>query len=140
MSPDGTRLLFGGRARFSPLASSAAAPALYRFMTDVFPQVKGYRLTHAWCGNVAFTFDFLPHAGQREGLHYCLGCNGSGISMMTMLGRNVAARILGAADAGAFDRPSFPTRPLYAGDPRLFLPLVGSAYKFQDWLDRRRAG
>lgn len=140
MSPDGTRLLFGGRARFSPQAATAAAPALYRFMTDVFPQVKGYRLTHAWCGNVAFTFDFLPHAGQREGLHYCLGCNGSGISMMTMLGRNVAARILGAADAGAFDRPSFPTRPLYAGNPRLFLPLVGSAYKFQDWLDRRRAG
>ncbi|CAM5601179.1 glycine/D-amino acid oxidase-like deaminating enzyme [Aquamicrobium terrae] len=138
MSPDGRRMLFGGRARFTPQAPEVAAPVLHGFMSEVFPQLQGYRITHAWFGNVAFTFDFLPHAGVRDGLHYCLGCNGSGISMMTMLGRNVANRILGAESAGAFERPSFPTRPLYRGDPILFLPFVGGAYKLRDWLDRIR--
>ncbi|RIK87320.1 MAG: FAD-dependent oxidoreductase [Hyphomicrobiales bacterium] len=140
MSPDGTRMLFGGRAKLTPQAPEKAAPVLHRFMCEIFPQLRGSRITHAWCGNVAFTFDFLPHAGLCGGLHYCLGCNGSGVAMMTMLGRNVAARILGAGSAGAFERPSFPTRPLYAGDPRPFLPLVGGLYRFQDWLDRIRAG
>ncbi len=139
MSPDGRRMLFGGRARFTPHVPEEAAPVLHSFMSAIFPQLGGYRITHAWCGNVAFTFDFLPHAGVQDGLHYCLGCNGSGVSMMTMLGRNVANRILGAESAGAFERPSFPTRPLYRGDPKLFLPFVGGAYKFGDWLDRIRA-
>lgn len=139
MSPDGRRLLFGGRARFTPHAPEAAAPVLHRFMREVFPQLASYRIAHAWCGNVAFTFDFLPHAGLRDGLHYCLGCNGSGISMMTLLGRNIADRILGADSAGAFERPAFPTRPFYRGDPKLILPLVGAAYKLGDWLDRLRA-
>jgi glycine/D-amino acid oxidase-like deaminating enzyme len=138
MSPDGSRMLFGGRARFTPQAPQEAAPVLHRFMSEVFPQLKDFRVSHAWCGNVAFTFDFLPHAGEQDGLHYCLGCNGSGVAMMTMLGRKVAGRILGATSAGAFERPSFPTRPLYRGDPRLFLPLVGGVYKLGDWLDRKR--
>lgn len=117
-------------------APQAAAAALHSFMCEIFPQLQDYRITHAWCGNVAFTFDFLPHAGVCDGLQYCLGCNSSGISMMTVLGRNVANRILGAESGGAFERASFPTRPLYRGDPNLFLPFVGSAYRFGDWLDR----
>jgi glycine/D-amino acid oxidase-like deaminating enzyme len=87
MSPDGSRMLFGGRARFTPQAPQEAAPVLHRFMSEIFPQLKDFRVSHAWCGNVAFTFDFLPHAGEQDGLHYCLGCNGSGVAMMTMLGR-----------------------------------------------------
>ena len=32
-------------------------------MTTVFPELARVRVTHAWTGNVAFTFDFLPHIG-----------------------------------------------------------------------------
>src|SRR5499427_2268871 len=83
MSPDGRRMVFGGRARFTQVDATISAPILHRYMVDRFPQLRGIRVTHAWTGNVAFTLDALPHMGQRDGLYYCLGCNGSGIAMMT---------------------------------------------------------
>jgi glycine/D-amino acid oxidase-like deaminating enzyme len=36
------------------------APMFHRDMTDRFPQLAGTRITHAWTGNVAFTFDEVP--------------------------------------------------------------------------------
>jgi glycine/D-amino acid oxidase-like deaminating enzyme len=55
-------------------------------MTDRFPQLKGYKVTHAWTGNTGFTLDALPHMGRDDGMHYLMGCNGSGVAMMTHLG------------------------------------------------------
>ncbi|MGC2202656.1 MAG: FAD-binding oxidoreductase [Stellaceae bacterium] len=136
MSPDGKRMIFGGRARFTQVDPTVSAPILYRYMTRRFPQLRGFRVTHAWTGNVAFTFDALPHMGQRDGFHYCLGCNGSGIAMMTYLGWQTARKIAGAANYGcSFDRAEFPDHPLYSGNP-WFLPAVGGYYRLRDNLDR----
>jgi glycine/D-amino acid oxidase-like deaminating enzyme len=136
MSPDGTRMVFGGRARFTQVDAAVSAPILYRYMTARFPQLRGVKLTHAWTGNVAFTFDALPHMGQRDGLYYCLGCNGSGIAMMTYLGWQTARRIARVANyACSFDTPEFPDHSLYSGNP-WFLPLVGGYYRLRDNLDR----
>lgn len=137
MSPDGQRMVFGGRARFTQVGPRVAAPALYRFMTERFPQLAGFRVTHAWTGNVAFAFDHLPHMGELDGLHYCLACNGSGVAMMTYLGHRTARKILGTGDAppSAFEGPPFPTKPFYHGRP-WFLPAVGSYYRFRDRVDR----
>ena len=99
MSPDGRRMVFGGRARFTQVTPEVSAPVLYRFMTERFPQLKGFKVTHAWTGNVAFTFDALPHTGVLDGMHYALGCNGSGVAVMTYLGRETARRIIGGANA-----------------------------------------
>jgi glycine/D-amino acid oxidase-like deaminating enzyme len=137
-SPDGERLMFGGRAKFSSHPARDAVAILHGFMIDVFPQLAGYRISHAWMGNVAFTFDRLSHAGVHDGLHFCLGCNGSGVSMMTLLGRRLAERILGAETAGPLERPDFPTRPFYNGDPTLGLMAVGASFKFKDWMERLR--
>ena len=136
MSPDGKRMVFGGRARFTPVTPAVSAPILHRFMTDRFPQLRGIRVTHAWTGNVAFTLDALPHMGQRDGMHYCLGCNGSGVAMMTYLGYQTARKIARVANAAcAFDREDFPDHPLYSGNP-WFLPLVGGYFRLRDRLDR----
>jgi glycine/D-amino acid oxidase-like deaminating enzyme len=136
MSPDGRRVLFGGRARFTQVEPRVSVPALHRMMTERFPQLARVRVTHAWTGNVAFTFDFLPHMGRHEGMHYLLGCNGSGVAMMTYLGTHTARKILGATNrAPAFDGRDFPTVPLYHGNP-WFLPLVGGYYRLRDRLDR----
>ena len=140
LSPDGERMLFGGRAKFAQHTARDALPILYRFMMTAFPQLKGYRVTHAWMGNVAFTFDWLTHAGVHDGLHYCLGCNGSGLAMMTQLGRRVAERILGASTTGPLDRTPFPTRPFYHGDPTLGLMAMGAIMKFKDWTEDIRTG
>jgi glycine/D-amino acid oxidase-like deaminating enzyme len=139
LSPDGRRVIFGGRARFTPVSAQQSAPILYRFMTDRFPQLRGTRITHAWTGNVAFTLDALPHMGRRDGMHYLLGCNGSGVAMMTYLGWQTARKIAGIANhASALDTDDFPTHPLYSGNP-WFLPAIGSWYRFRDELERALA-
>jgi glycine/D-amino acid oxidase-like deaminating enzyme len=136
MSPDGTRMVFGGRARFTQVDATVSAPILHRYMSDRFPQLRGVKVTHAWTGNVAFTLDALPHMGQRDGLHYCLGCNGSGVAMMTYLGWQTARKIARAANyACSFDSEDFPDHPLYSGNP-WFLPVVGGYYRLRDNLDR----
>jgi glycine/D-amino acid oxidase-like deaminating enzyme len=140
MSPDGRRVIFGGRARFTQVDAETSAPILHRFMTDRFPQLQDVKVTHAWTGNVAFTLDALPHMGQQDGMHYLLGCNGSGVAMMTYLGHQTARKIAGQANYEcAFDAPEFPDHPLYSGNP-WFLPAIGGWYRFRDNLDRLTAG
>jgi glycine/D-amino acid oxidase-like deaminating enzyme len=140
MSPDGTRMIFGGRARFTPVTPETSAPILHRFMTERFPQLADAKVTHAWTGNVAFTMDALPHMGRDSGMHYLMGCNGSGVAMMTYLGWQTARKIAGIANyACAFDSPDFPDHPLYNGKP-WFLPAIGSWYRLRDQLDRMAAG
>ena len=139
MSPGGRRMIFGGRARFTPVTPQQSAPILHRFMTDRFPQLRGTRITHAWTGNVAFTLDAMPHMGKQQGMHYLLGCNGSGVAMMTYLGWQTARKIAGVANqATAFDTEEFPTHPLYNGNP-WFLPAIGGWYRLRDQVDRRLA-
>ena len=137
MSPDGKRLIFGGRAKFGLTDPVTTAPLLYQFMVDRFPQLNGVKITHSWTGNVAFTLDEVPHMGKFEGLHYALGCNGSGIAMMSYLGHQTARKILGKVNRiCAFDRPEFPSHPLYTGNP-WFLPYIGYYFRVRDWIDRR---
>lgn len=137
--PTFTRVLWGGRASFRRTTPEAAAPVLHRMMSSVFPELRSVRLTHAWAGNVAFTFDYLPHLGVHDGIHYALGCQGSGVAMMTWLGHRIALKMAGAANSDtAFDGLSFPTLPGYGGRP-WFLPLVGTWYRARDWLDRLAA-
>ena len=136
MSPDGRRMVFGGRARFTQVEAAISAPILHRYMTARFPQLRGAKVTHAWTGNTAFTLDALPHMGESAGLHYCLGCNGSGIAMMTYLGWQTARKIARAANyACSFDTADFPDHPLYSGNP-WFLPAIGGWYRLRDRLDR----
>lgn len=137
--PDGIRVLWGGRASFSPTSPEAAAPVLHRMMVSVFPELAGARISHSWTGNVAFTFDFLPHIGAHDGVHFAAGCQGSGVAMQTWLGHQVALKILGRANQpSAFDGLPFPTLPLYAGRP-WFLPIVGEWYRLRDRIDRLAA-
>ncbi len=138
-SPDGTRVVFGGRASFRTKTALETAPVLYDYMLGVFPQLRGVRISHAWTGNVAFTFDRVPHIGERDGVHYALGCNGSGVVMMSHLGHRTALKILGKTNRpSAFEGLPFETRPLYHGKP-WFLPAIGAWYKLRDWIDRRLA-
>jgi glycine/D-amino acid oxidase-like deaminating enzyme len=139
ISPDGKRMVFGGRARFTQADPLLCARVLHGYMTERFPQLKGIRIAHGWTGNTAFTLDALPHMGEDEGLHYALGCNGSGVAMMTYLGCQTARKIARAANyACAFDGSEFPDHPLYSGNP-WFLPLVGGYYRMRDRLDRMLA-
>ena len=139
-SPDGKRLIFGGRARFTAAPPEVSAPALYQYMIDRFPQLDGIRITHVWTGNVAFALDYMPHMGTDQGLHYLLGCNGNGVAMMTYLGTQTAKKIAGGSNApiNPLDGRDFPEHALYNGEP-WFLPMIGAWYRTRDWIDRRLA-
>ncbi len=139
-SPYGNRVLWGGRASFRAATAEQTAPALHGYMTQCFPELAKTRITHAWTGNVAFTFDFVPHIGVQDGIHYAAGCQGSGVAMATWLGHNAALKIAGAANERfALDGLPFPTRPLYGGNPAWFLPIVGGWYRLRDHIDRSLA-
>ncbi len=136
LSPDRKRVVFGGRARFTQVSPEVSAPILHRFMTDRFPQLAGIRVTHAWTGNVAMTLDALPHMGKQDGMHYALGCNGSGVAMMTYLGQQIGRKIAGKSNSvTSYDTDDFPDHPLYSGNP-WFLPVVGSWFRLRDTVDR----
>ena len=140
--PGDRRVMYGGRARFENVHPDVSAALLYQMMTDRWPQLKGVRITHSWSGFVAMTVDALPHMGQEDGLHYCTGCNGSGVAMMTYLGRQVARRILQDGQSvsayESFELPKVPV-PFYSGNP-WFLPIIGNYYRYLDSRERRRAG
>ncbi len=139
-SPDGKRILWGGRASFRAATAEDTAPALHGYMTECFPELTAVKITHAWTGNVAFTFDYLPHIGVQDGIHYAAGCQGSGVAMATWLGHNVAMKLAGAANARfALDGLPFPTRPFYAGNPNWVLPFIGGWYRLRDRIDRMAA-
>lgn len=140
--PGDRRVMYGGRARFENVHPDVSAALLYQMMTDRWPQLNGVRITHSWSGFVAMTVDALPHMGQEDGLHYCTGCNGSGVAMMTYLGRQVARRILQDSQSvsayESFELPKVPV-PFYSGNP-WFLPIIGNYYRYLDSRERRRAG
>jgi glycine/D-amino acid oxidase-like deaminating enzyme len=139
LSPDGTRVLWGGRASFRRVDQRTSALRLHATMSTVWPELKDVRITHSWTGNVAFTFDFLPHMGVHDGIYYALGCQGSGVAMQSYLGYRTALKIVGGDNRPcAFDGLPFNTLPLYNGQP-WFLPLVGSWYRLRDRLDRMAA-
>jgi glycine/D-amino acid oxidase-like deaminating enzyme len=138
LSCDRRRLIFGSRVKWRDISATEMAPHLYRLMTNRFPQLAGSRITHAWSGHVALTLDEQPHVGELDGLHYALGCNGSGVAMMTYLGTQVARKIAGIATyTCAFDTRNFPACPLYTGNARWLLPPIGTYLRLKDWLDRR---
>jgi glycine/D-amino acid oxidase-like deaminating enzyme len=135
-SPDGKRVLWGGRASFRAATAEQSAPTLHGYMTATFPELAKTKITHAWTGYVAFTFDYLPHIGVQDGVHFAAGCQGSGVAMATWLGHNVALKLAGAANERfALDGLNFPTRPTYTGTP-WFLPFVGGWYRLRDHIDR----
>lgn len=139
-SPDGKRILFGGRARFFPMEPAESAKVLHAQLLTMFPQMHDIKVTNAWSGYMGFTFDFMPKIGIHEGVHYAVGCNGGcGIVMMSWLGRQVAQKILGSAvQPSAFEGLAFKTRPLYAGKP-WFLPIIGNWWRLRDWIELSRA-
>lgn len=130
--PWGERILWGGRASLTPLPEAVSARRLRDHMLSVFPELAGTALSHSWTGNVAFTFDGVPHIGRVEGVWHACGYNGSGVAMAPYLGWRLAQRLMGT-DNGAtgFDPAPFRAQSLYGGNP-WFLRGLELVYKLRD--------
>lgn len=95
VSPDGTRILWGGRASMCPLDIGHAAARLHETMLGIWPDLEGTKLSHAWWGNTGYSFTHMPHVGGADGLHYAMGFSGSGTVMAPYLGAKAAWQALG---------------------------------------------
>lgn len=138
-SPDGTRVLFGGRVSANEADTAISGPKLFADMCQIFPQLAPYAITHSWTGQVAYTFDELAHTGVHNGVHYAMGYCGSGVSMASYLGKRLGQKVLGMAEGvTAFDGLTHPTRPFYTGKP-WFLPATVAWYRRQDRIESERA-
>ena len=134
LSPDGTRILFGGRVSVGETDTVKSAPLLRRNLIEIFPELSEVKISHSWMGFVAYTFDTLAHTGQQDRLHYAMGYCGSGVSMASYMGRRVGNKVLGLAEGRTgSDDVVFQTRPLYSGNPWF---LSGSVAYYR-WRDRR---
>jgi glycine/D-amino acid oxidase-like deaminating enzyme len=131
-SPDGRRVLFGGRVSHSETDPMLSGPRLHAEMVRIFPELAGAQITHTWCGLVAYTFDHLMHVGRHDGLHYAMGYCGSGVGMGSYLGMRIGQQVLGRPEGRtAFDGLAFETRPLYGGNPWFLAPAI-AYYRWQD--------
>ncbi|MCM2477289.1 FAD-binding oxidoreductase [Rhizobium sp. CG5] len=139
-STDGRRILFGARPGILPRDPRNAAVHLHGFMSAVFPGLKATRISHAWTGTIAMTRLHVQHIGERDGVWFAVGCNGSGITIMPWLGRLAVERMLGHRNAPTvFERIPFGMMPNLAGLP-WYVPFAAGYFGFRDWLDRKRAG
>ena len=135
-SPDRTRILFGGRTGSPASGLRDKAIELRACAARIIPEFATMTLSHTWTGRCAGTFDLFPHIGTTQGIHYAGGYCFAGVPMGTYLGRKAAQMILGLPDGKTiFAERSFPTVPLYNGNP-WFVPL---AMAYWDWRDRRDA-
>ena len=133
-SPDGTRVVLGGRAALHPIPLDDAAGWLMKELRAIFPALDNTRVSHVWTGNVAMTRSDLPGIGQRDGIWYALGCNGSGVALMPYLGHKVALKVLGRPEGKtAFDDIPFTAVPLYNGTA-WFRPLMTWWFRARDRL------
>ncbi len=133
-SPDGKRILFGGRAVGPGDKPAANARALRGFMLEIFPELGDTAITHSWSGLVAYTFDHAPHSGEQDGMYYAMGYCGSGVARASYFGHKLGHKILGDGEGEtAFDRLAFETRPFYTGNP-WFLPAVIRWHRVADKL------
>ncbi|MFP3551803.1 FAD-binding oxidoreductase [Paraburkholderia sp. SIMBA_049] len=90
------RMLFGGRDAFGKEGQATGFDALQRAMVALFPDLAGVRVEYGWSGYVGMTFNALPHVGRSDdATTFCLGYNGAGVAMASLIGQHAAALALG---------------------------------------------
>jgi glycine/D-amino acid oxidase-like deaminating enzyme len=132
LSDDG-RLVFGGRASFTPTTIGRSAGILAAAMRKIFPPLAEVPVEYAWAGNVCFGRDRMPHAGRLDGVHYALGYAGHGVALSTWLGARMGDALAGRGSIPELTGERLRAIPLYGGTP-WFLPAVGGYYRMKDWL------
>lgn len=132
MSPDRTRIIYGGRVAATEIGPFKSAPRLKAVLDGIFPSLRGAAITHSWMGFTGFSFDELPHLGHDNGLYYAMGYCGTGTAMATYLGHRIGLKILGQNESpNALERLELKTRSFYRGNP-WFLSTLITGYRLLD--------
>lgn len=139
-SPDGRRILLGGRDGSNRGDAPESTQHLRRGLINLFPELENVRLTHSWFGMVAMHRDMLPRIFENNGLTYATGFCGSGVIWAPWIGCRAAYKLMKDNRRGgsAFDFDAPATIPFYRGKP-WFMPLFMTKFRLQDMIAFRRA-
>lgn len=134
LSGDG-RLLFGGGEsygwRFPDIVQTVTKP-----MLEIYPQLKGVKIDHAWGGTLAITMNRMPSfLRPMPGVWAASACCGHGVALSTMAGRVLAEAVAGTMER--FDLMARLPQPRFPGGVALrwpFLVLAMTWYAMRDRL------
>ena len=116
------RLLFGGGEsygwKFPDIVKTVSKP-----MLQVYPQLKGVKIDHAWGGTLAITLNRLPcFARVAPNVLSASGYSGHGVAMATLAGKLMAEALRG--QAAGFDLMAALPQPRFPGGVGLRWPLL----------------
>jgi glycine/D-amino acid oxidase-like deaminating enzyme len=123
-------------AGFSPGANNAQQ-AVGRRLKELYPWLPTPRVTESWSGWIAVTVDQYPRLHNlAKGVWSGIGCNGRGLAMASILGRDLAHLARGG-DESATTFPVTPLRPVPFHDAAAV--IVAATVSTKRWLDRMDA-
>ncbi len=134
LTPD-RRLLFGGGESVGYRFPRDIAAIVRRPMLEVYPQLAGVPVTHAWGGTLAITMSRMPHFARPA--PNCLsagGYSGHGVALALQAGRLMAEAIEGQS-AGFDAMAALPARP-FPGGVMLRWPLLVAGMSWYALRDR----
>ncbi|RMH45304.1 MAG: FAD-binding oxidoreductase [Alphaproteobacteria bacterium] len=130
------RLIFGCVGSGERVGQLGGFQRLKRGLRTVFPQIAGIAIERKWAGRIAVTPEMMPHMHEpAPGVLAGLGYSGRGIVMTSVMGRALAARLLGTPP-GDLPFPALPIRPIpFHGLVSRLIPLAAPAMTLRDRLD-----
>lgn len=128
------RLLFGGGEsygyRFPDILKTVSKP-----MLEVYPQLKGTKITHAWGGTLAITMNRMPcFTRPAPNTLSASGYSGHGVAMATLAGKILAEAT--AAQSERFDLMASLPQPRFPGGTALRWPMLVLAMTWYSMRDR----
>lgn len=132
---DDNRLLFGGGESYGYRFPADIAAKVRKPMTEIFPQLAGVEITHAWGGTLGIAFNRMPHFARLAGnVLSASGYSGHGVAMATLGGKLMAEAIAGQAER--FDVMANVPTPAFPGGASLRFPLMVAAMVWFSLRDR----
>lgn len=128
------RLIFGGGEKYSPRPPADVAGFVRPYLEQVFPQLQGVAIDHAWGGLVGVTLNRLPQFGRIGNSFYAHGWSGHGVLMTTLAGDLIAQAMRGHAER--FDLFASLPRRAFPGGRWLRHPLYVAGMLYYALKDR----
>lgn len=120
---DDKRLIFGGGETVSYRFPRDIAAKVRKPMLQVYPQLAGVRITHAWGGTLAITMNRMPcFRRPAPNALSASGFSGHGVALATLSGKLMAEAVTATSD-GFDTMAALPMRP-FPGGALLRWPLL----------------
>lgn len=129
------RLIFGGGESLGYRFPRDIAAKVRRPLEQVYPQLRGVRITHGWGGTLAITMNRMPYFARPAS--NCLsasGFSGHGVALANLAGKLMAQAVIGQSEG--FDTMAALRLPSFPGGAALRWPLLVAGMGWYSLRDR----